>query len=421
MKILFVQPPVYDFACHDFWMKPYGFLRLAGLFRAAGHVIEWFDFLDRSASDCPSRLSASHPDGRGRYPRRTVVKPAIFSAVPRMFKRYGRDSDVFSGFVNARGPFDAVFLTCTMTYWYLGVAEIAARFSGVPVYVGGGYATLCAEHARSLGVIPVSFKELPQFLASFGIGAGALETAQPAWDVYPQLPYVAARMSWGCPRRCSYCAIGQFSDGFTVREPQTVADEVNTALRPETMNVAFYDDALLANSDALFDVCGRILSRKQVSFHTPNGVAVNAITSDVARELNRHRFGTLFLGYEVSDNSLQRRTGGKTSDEAFQQAAAVLRGAGFQPGQIYVYLLLGHDLVPPATVAQGIRQVLAAGFLPSLSEFSPIPGTPDGDRLLPPGSDPLLTNNSAWTLRWAAPHTVQRLKDLAHQRDAVWR
>jgi hypothetical protein len=30
LKILLVNPPVYDFAAYDFWVKPYGLLSVAG-------------------------------------------------------------------------------------------------------------------------------------------------------------------------------------------------------------------------------------------------------------------------------------------------------------------------------------------------------------------------------------------------------
>ena len=32
-RILLVNPPVYDFAAYDFWLKPYGLLTVAGYIR----------------------------------------------------------------------------------------------------------------------------------------------------------------------------------------------------------------------------------------------------------------------------------------------------------------------------------------------------------------------------------------------------
>ena len=47
---------------------------------------------------------------------------------------------------------DAVLVGCNMTYWYPGAVEAARvvgeRWPGVPVVLGGIYATLCTDHAR---------------------------------------------------------------------------------------------------------------------------------------------------------------------------------------------------------------------------------------------------------------------------------
>jgi hypothetical protein len=45
-KILLVNPPIYDFAAYDFWLKPYGLLRIAGRLRK-GNNLYLFDYLDR--------------------------------------------------------------------------------------------------------------------------------------------------------------------------------------------------------------------------------------------------------------------------------------------------------------------------------------------------------------------------------------
>jgi hypothetical protein len=45
-RILLVNPPIYDFTAYDFWLKPYGMLRVAGFLRGQASF-ELFDFLDR--------------------------------------------------------------------------------------------------------------------------------------------------------------------------------------------------------------------------------------------------------------------------------------------------------------------------------------------------------------------------------------
>jgi hypothetical protein len=45
-NVLLVNPPIHDFSAYDFWLKPYGLLRVAGYLR---HQVNYrlFDYLDR--------------------------------------------------------------------------------------------------------------------------------------------------------------------------------------------------------------------------------------------------------------------------------------------------------------------------------------------------------------------------------------
>jgi len=47
-KILLVNPPIYDFAAYDFWLKPSGMLSVAGFLRGKADF-KLFDYLDRQA------------------------------------------------------------------------------------------------------------------------------------------------------------------------------------------------------------------------------------------------------------------------------------------------------------------------------------------------------------------------------------
>ncbi len=49
MKLLLVNPPIYDFTAYDFWSRPLGLLAVAGQLRGRAHM-RLFDFMDRTAS-----------------------------------------------------------------------------------------------------------------------------------------------------------------------------------------------------------------------------------------------------------------------------------------------------------------------------------------------------------------------------------
>ena len=66
-KILLVNPPIYDFAAYDFWLKPYGMLSIAGFLRDRADFM-LFDYLDRfSPYMAGQKKSESDQWGRGRF------------------------------------------------------------------------------------------------------------------------------------------------------------------------------------------------------------------------------------------------------------------------------------------------------------------------------------------------------------------
>jgi len=96
-KILLVNPPIYDFSAYDFWLKPYGLLRVAGALRGKA-ALYLFDYLDR-LHPLPDRGKLrSDPWGRGEFYSEGVPKPAVFSQIPRRYRRFGLPRRLFQSF-----------------------------------------------------------------------------------------------------------------------------------------------------------------------------------------------------------------------------------------------------------------------------------------------------------------------------------
>src|SRR5215831_2474636 len=83
-NLLLVNPPVYDFTAFDFWLRPYGLLRVAGQLRAC--ELTAFDYLVSRRRDA---------FGRGRFDQQPALKPAPLLDVPRRFHRFGRRREEF--------------------------------------------------------------------------------------------------------------------------------------------------------------------------------------------------------------------------------------------------------------------------------------------------------------------------------------
>jgi radical SAM superfamily enzyme YgiQ (UPF0313 family) len=422
-RVLLVNPPIYDFTAYDFWSRPVGLLRVAGMLRGEAQMT-LFDFLDRDAA---GRRCRSDRWGRGKFPARVVPRPVALADVPRRFRRYGRSRDAFEQFVRRQGPFDLALVGSGMTYWYPGIVEVVETlrrlWPKLPIALGGTYASLCGEHAASLEVDFVASDGASATLARW-LGMSLDTTALPLWEACPRLDVGVMNLTVGCPYRCSYCASDRLSGEFRAGDPGAAVAELERLIRLGARHVAFYDDALLVDPDSgllafLEEVSGRGLS---VHFHTPNALHCSLLTPTVARAMVAGGFRTFYLGFESDSDAWFRRTGAKAEPGDLARAVENLMSAGADRENIVAYMLVGHPLGELQRIESSLDAAGHAGVRVMLAEFSPIPGTPDGDLCgrLVDLSEPLNHNKTAWSIRHLGSDRLQGIKDLARrQNDAL--
>lgn len=413
MRALLVNPWIYDFKAFDFWMKPVGLLYLASILRKVDFEVDFVDCLDRYQPlflKRVAKLPKVDEYGRGKFYNEEIDMPEQLKGIKRKFKRYGMPQAVFEELLDRIDKPDVILVTSMMTYWYLGVFDtikiLKKHFPGTPLVLGGIYATFCYRHAKTHSgadyIVPglgeaTIFKILNQLGLTRHLDSYSFPNLPfPAFDLYSRLDYACVLTSRGCPFRCSYCGVCNLFPGFVTRESDSVIDEIQF-YRDElkVKNIAFYDDALLANPQFETVVEEIIKRRMTFSFHTPNGLHPRFITSDLAAKLFAANFKTIYLSLETVDEGLQKKTGGKVETKEFEQAVQHLKNAGFANDQLHAYLLIG---LPDQTSEEMIRSidfVLNLRVMPHLAEFSPIPGTPD---FLKAGfdseTDPLYHNNT---------------------------
>jgi len=290
---------------------------------------------------------------------------------------------------------------------------------GVPIFLGGIYATLCRDHAQRVSgadrVLPGSWDEEKWRIVGEILEdpspegeKGFLSWPYPAFDLYPHMPYVCVLTRSGCPFSCTYCASHRLAKGFESRDPEEVIGEVvhwhkNFGVK----DFAFYDDALLIRptEHALPILRGVIGKKLSCRFHAPNALHVKFIEQEVADFLYRADFKTIRLGFETSNETLQSETGGKVTNQDFRRAVENLKKAGYSGQEIGVYLMAGIPGQRVDEVEDSIAFVKAAGARPILVEYSPIPGTTlfEQARRMSPfdlEKEPLFQNNSLLPCRW---------------------
>jgi len=393
--ILFVTPWIYDFAAFDFWMKPLGLLSLAALFRDNGYSVNYLDCLmDHDLADQAHRKTRRTEHGTGHFDKEAIVKPAPLAFFQRRYYRYGIPMGLFRRKLLSIPPPDMVLVTSMMTYWYPGAFEairlLRASLPGVPILLGGNYATLCPDHARQSGadrifpgpgewhfseIIKTFFNDRPRILPDFD----DLDTyPRPAFDLLGRLDQVPLLTSRGCPFRCSYCASNQLYPKFMRRHPLRVAEEIfDWHDRFGVRHFSIYDDAFLVDPPSLaLPLLDTIVQRKaNLSFHCPNGLHLRQITPVLSRMLYRAGFRTLRFGFETFDPDRQATTGGKVNNDHLIAAVRYLCEAGYEASDIGVYLLCGLPGQTAEEIDGSIRFVQSLGAKPYLAEYSPIPGT----------------------------------------------
>lgn len=403
MRVLLVNPPIYDFTAYDYWLRPYGMLRVAGRVQHSCDLA-FFDYLLSSRRDSW---------GRGRFPAQPAAKPETFHDLIRHFRRFGRPRDEFREFLKMC-HFNVALVQTGMTYWYLGVREVMEDLRALApqaiTVLGGVYASLCYEHACSLG-------------ADLVIKGNNLE---PLWHILPEpanaLPYhtlamgivAAMKLTDGCPFHCTYCSVPLIYPEFAARPAAECLDEARALRRFGVQHIALYDDALLFRpEDVLLPFLeGVIRERLPLSFYTPNALSVRLLTPEIAQLMARAGFRSYSLGFESESAHWMAKTGEKGSPDEFAAAVDHLRRAGAE--SIIAYIILGHPDADEQEVENSMHFAHRLGARIMLSEFAPVPGTVDGERCRNWADldEPLSHNKTAFTLRRLGADQVNRLKAL---------
>ncbi len=410
-----VNPPIYDFAAYDFWIRPYGLLGVAGRLRGQADFC-LFDYMDRLADSC---AAPSDRWGRGPFRSERIASPAPLAHIPRYFRRFGLPRERFGDYLREQGPFDYALVQTMMTYWYPGVQEVIEdlrRFRPeTRIVLGGNYAILCREHARDLGAdLVIDELDLQPLWSFLHLSADA---AQPAlWEVYDRLRTGVVKLTDGCPFQCSYCSVPRVYGRFKQRPLERSLAELELLVERGATDVAFYDDALLFDADhVLTPFLSEILERRiRVNLHTPNALNARFLTAELADLMVLAGFKTFYLGFESASRRWQQGTGGKVFSEELAAAVEHLFAAGVDPADVTAYQILGHPACDAQELESSMRFVHSLGIRGMLADFAPIPGTPDGEACRPwvDLDEPLLHSKTAFPILRLGFDEVNRFKDL---------
>lgn len=421
MKALLVNPYIYDVSAYDYWLKPVGLLYIATALEKAGVEVRLLDLLDRHL---PGVDAHDGRYGTGKF-HFVVVKSLLKEyGIPRYLKRYGASKEVFDSVDFSP---DVVLVTSMMTYWYSGVYEtvrLAKERFKVPVILGGNYPTLLPKHAKGSGAdLIVSGDGIPSVYDAIEtvtgmkldhtVGTKWFEEIKPDYSLYPFLNSAVVHTTFGCPYRCTYCIA--WKKGFRVRSVKSVLEEIESLKSRGVKDIAFYDDALLVKRERVKEILRSLPD--EINYHLPNGIHAVLLDEETAKLLKEKNFRTIRIGYETSDVELQKKTGGKVTNEAFYRAVKFLKNAGFTSKEIGAYLIVGLPGQSFESALNDIKRVAESGVRPVINEYTLIPGSTDWEialkeNLIDDKVDPLLLNNSLMPYWWKESMGVEKIQTL---------
>ncbi len=425
MKVLLINPWIYDFAAFDMWSMPLGLLSLAGVLKQAGHEAVFIDCVSRHHPAVAGKTPPEKPFHTGKFFSVEIEKPPSLSWLQRRYKRHGIPEEAFRADLTAADPVDAVLVTSRMTYWYPGVRRcieiIREELPGTPVALGGIYASLCPDHARrtcapdflwrgegEAGVLRL-LEEMTGRLSGSPPeavkGNGDMDhLPMPEYGLLYNRKALAIETSRGCPFRCDYCASGVLFPRYRRKSPGRVADEIEAAVSCfGTEDFAFYDDALLHRAQEHFVPMAREVIRRGIRarHHLPNSVFASHVTPEVAGLMKEMGFRTIRLSLESTNPERLRKLNRGITADHFAEAMRNLTGAGFKREDIGAYILAGLPGQTSDEVIETARRAWEAGAVPRLAQYSPIPGTPHWTEAVSQArmdiaSEPLLHNDTVY-------------------------
>lgn len=418
MKVLLINPSIYDFAAYGFWSSPLGLLYVGSILRKNGADLHFID--------CMRTVEAKRKaDGRAPFVKERVPKPDALKGIRRHYRRYGISRETLVGELARMDKPDLVLITSIMTYWYPGTKEAvgAARevFPGSKIVVGGIYPSLCEEEAgrqlQSADLI-VKHNEMERF---YRFVEDALSTTlafrpsiydldalpYPCYDLCDDIPFVPLLTSFGCIYRCTYCATPYMHPSIVRRSHHSVMEEIQYWHGRGVGRFVIYDDNFLYEKDRYVKPLLKEIVKLpfHIDIYNPNAVNAALIDEELAELFCASGFQELRIGLESIDPDTQRSTGGKVSTKVFEKALAVLRDAGFDMEKVSVYILAGLPFQRWEAVKDAIDYLFSLGVRPYVAEYTPIPHTEMFERhhrnaRYPIAQDALYQNNALLPFAW---------------------
>ncbi len=292
------------------------------------------------------------PDYYSRYPPLGLLKLAA------MHRYQGDTVELVRGEKRPSRQPDKIYITSLFTYsWrpvHRSIHYYKQLFPGIPVSLGGIYASLLPDHAATSG-------------ADY-IHKGLMDEAEgflPDYDLVPEWNGSIMFASRGCIRRCGFCSVPKLEG-----RPSALKYSVKHLIypgHPRTENccdkrhhtkVILWDNNILGNPNwrALFDE----LQELGMVTDFNQGLDARLVTQEVAEKIARMRMEVVRVAYDYHGIG-----------PFVERAINFLREAGVSPRKIVSYTLFNYQ-DDPEDFFERVRDLLNWGAVCYPMRFEPL-------------------------------------------------
>lgn len=365
MKILFVIPPyrTTDALVSQLYPTPYGPVILGTILQQAGHRVVIKDFLvPEGQTEKISRPDSFRLAGGHNPPYRHYGLPL---------------ADCKAWLREHAGKFDAVglaFQQCNL--WETGT-ELASVIKdvGVPLVVGGAYATTAPQQVQELtgadvlvigegeNVVTEAFENAVAGETGwlFGTKADLESLPLPDWSLAPPENYPAygsrvrgvLTISRGCPFDCSFCSVHTIMSRHHRRvSPERIEAELRNLWDMGVRYFCFVDDNLFVTEKAVDELlgaidnlCATLPGFDKCRFYCEEGMEVRvAAIPGVVERIAAHRFDNIAIGLETVNAKQRMKIRKPYDEEKMVKAIENCKAAGVTAKAFYIIGFPGDTL-----------------------------------------------------------------------------
>ena len=234
----------------------------------------------------------------------------------------------------------------------------------------------------------------------------------PLWEFYKKRITASIQTSWGCPYHCTYCASNKIYPFFFQRPTKDIINELEYLVELGFKDIAFYDDAILVNSDEhivpLLKQWSQNKNNGKVTFHLPNAIHPQFLNEEIAKLFKECNFQTIAIGHDTKSVRAKQK-----KEYPIERTIKLLKEQGFTEKNIWIYLLIGLPYQSKEEILEEMDKINDLGATIKLAWFSPIPGTIDHGNLKKKFDDPFYYNNSLYILA-SGTYTSDEMQEFKH-------